>query len=1358
MNSKAKGVARRIQALFLVLVFCLVSVVSAFPVNAAGIAGRYEMTKVSPEEIVSGGQYVFSIPGVISQKGTGTFALSSNDATQPHLRDYVAFDGETAPSDIIWVVEEFEDGYSLKSADSGAYLNIVKDSAGKLCLQMGEQQALTLLAQNDRAAITREIDGVVYRARYTGNDGSGWQAAEAEATSLFEIHEVGQQVKEEITEGQFSDIAAGGKYIFSIPGINSDYKGSGTFALASGDATQNDKRDYLLFDGATASDDMIWLVENFEGGYSLQSVATGEYLNIVKDGSSLKLQMGAQQALQLEDNGDGRVLISREIDGAKYRVRYTNSGGGGWQAAEWSAVNTSQFEVHVVGQAPSQELGVQKINAQDMQVGETYVFAFDGIDSSEQGHGTFAVSAQSNGNVSPQLREHVKFDKTTATLDKSIAWVLEESGDGYALRSVSEDMYLNIVLAGGQGSLELGNKQTLNLVKTDTGNLVITREINGQTYRVRYTNTMGCGWQAATPTATSELQVYHVTGQWEEEPDTPDEEQDREQPLFTIAAFSDFHVDYGMQNQDQTMRETNLQMLQTVKEKENPDVVLVGGDTVSDNGGQPWDEATHAKVVEQLTTALNDVSDTVLYVNGNHDYEVGGTAYNSGAYIDTEMQEKVGAYDDVLYESEDRESNLLAYYYQIEGIHFIGLNTPYNGDKTVSGYVYTPESIEWVADKLAAIDKDETVIFLSHYMLQDSKGMSEPGKGLSNANGMNDRLKEILLQYPNLIQVYGHDHGAPFIEKDVFERVTPYEADGSILSSRSTRSTGFVSAFMGSLSYYNNRFNGGWLSAEQPKVVQALMIYVYEDRIDLEMKNYGEEQGSRRYPYSYSIPLVKAITSSVYTVENDTITDIPHQTTVGEFIANMDNSEEIVVTDFDGNAITDQNRVIRSGMTVQRMAGDTVADEKSIRVNLAADDGKPYRIDEVTLKDEADQTVYAMRFAQQIDSVEVQRQDTEGANQGVLFAGIYGADGGLLQYKTVPVTGSGRYTLGLSLEDCPEDATYRIFILDSFQEANLISSLVTSDDEHYLLDTLSQDASTELVAGVDQKDNKLVVFNQNATDWNDSSSVVWQWEPTSSLGFTGIHYYTNASDAKLRYSDFYGGYVALTTSSGGFVGLIDYETGERLYSRDITPENNSHAIELLPDGNLAVASSTGNTVTIYAASQGDGNGYYQQYTLADAHGLLWDPDLQVLWALGGHQLVAFKIGGTVEEPTLVLQEDMVYDLPTEGGHDLYPVYGEEDELWVTTVSDAYHFNTDTRTFTTDYDGYSAFEAHENMKAIGNQPFSDTIVTIIPNGTLYEWNSNTIDLYHPAGDGYFHEQRVHQSDAYYKVRVWYPKYQ
>ena len=510
--------------------------------------------------------------------------------------------------------------------------------------------------------------------------------------------------------------------------------------------------------------------------------------------------------------------------------------------------------------------------------------------------------------------------------------------------------------------------------------------------------------------------MYHVTGEWPEEPDVPDTEPERDEPLVTIAAFTDFHVDYGMQNQEQTMRETNLEMFKTIKEKENPDIVLVGGDTISNNGGALWDEATYQKVIGQLSDSLAGVSDTVLYVNGNHDYEVGGTAFNSGAFIDTEMQENVGPYDDVLYESEDRKSNLLAYYYKLKGIHFIGLNTPYNGDKTVNGYVYTPESVEWVAGKLAEIGTDEPVIFLSHYMLQDSRGASEPGKGLTNANGMNDRLKEILLQYPNLIQLYGHDHGAPFIESDTFERITAYQKDGSVLDSRAARPSGFVSAFMGSLSYYNNRFNGGWLSAEQPKVVQALMIYVYEDHVELEMKNYGEEEGARRYPFTYSLSFVKTISSSVYAVEDDAVTDIPYETTVGEFIANLDHSDQIAVKDFDGSVITDPEQELRNGMTAERVIDGETTDEKKIWMNQAAVDPNPYQITEVTLKNAEGQAVNAMRMASELDSVSIQKNGH--AQGGVLFAGVYAEDGSLLRQQTVPVTGTGRYTLGISLEDC----------------------------------------------------------------------------------------------------------------------------------------------------------------------------------------------------------------------------------------------------------------------------------------------------------------------------------------------------
>ena len=1349
----------------LALVLCLLSFISGIPgisAKAAETAKDYTFTEVSANEIRSGEQYVFAIPGVVSGKGTGTYVLASGNAAQTHLRDYLAFDGKTATMDMIWTVEASENGYSLKAADSEKYLNIRKDEEGKLWLEMVEDpQALDLTAEGKRVVISRTIDGTKYRVRYTGNDGSGWQAAAAEATSQFVLYHAekqisepsGEPVEESISQGTFSDIVSGGMYIFAIPGINSENKGSGTFALASGDAVQNDKRDYLRFDEQSATTDMVWTAEAMEGGYSLKSAATGTYLNIVKDGDALKLCMGEAQALQLEADGD-KVIISREIGGAKYRVRYTNSGEGGWQAAEWSAVNTSQFSVWIVGEAVS-EPEVEQISPASIQVGETYVFAIDGITSSDQGSGTFALSSEPNENVDPQLREHVRFDKTTETLEKSIAWIVEQSEDGYALRSVQDGQYLNLVLRSGNGSLELGDKQTLQLT-ADGNNVVISREIDGANYRVRFTNNAGCGWQAATAESSSQFQVYHVTGEWPEEPDVPDTEPERDEPLVTIAAFTDFHVDYGMQNQEQTMRETNLEMFKTIKEKENPDIVLVGGDTISNNGGAPWDEATYQKVIGQLSDSLAGVSDTVLYVNGNHDYEVGGTAFNSGAFIDTEMQEKVGPYDDVLYESEDRKSNLLAYYYKLEGIHFIGLNTPYNGDKTVNGYVYTPESVEWVAGKLAEIGTDEPVIFLSHYMLQDSRGASEPGKGLTNANGMNDRLKEILLQYPNLIQLYGHDHGAPFIESDTFERITAYQKDGSVLDSRAARPSGFVSAFMGSLSYYNNRFNGGWLSAEQPKVVQALMIYVYEDHVELEMKNYGEEEGARRYPFTYSLSFVKTISSSVYAVEDDAVTDIPYETTVGEFIANLDHSDQIAVKDFDGSVITDPEQELRNGMTAERVIDGETTDEKKIWMNQAAVDPNPYQITEVTLKNAEGQAVNAMRMASELDSVSIQKNGH--AQGGVLFAGVYAEDGSLLRQQTVPVTGTGRYTLGISLEDCPETATYRVFVMDSLDNAAPVSRLVTSNDEHYLLDTLSGDADSELVAGVDQRDNKVVVFRQNAEDWNSEDAVVWEWSPAKEDGFTGISYYKNASDAKLRYSDFYGGYVAITTSSGGFVGVIDYETGERIYSRDISPENNSHAIELLPDGNVAVASSTGNTVTVYAASQGDGNGYYRQYELRDAHGLLWDPDLEVLWALGGSQLVAFKVAGTQEEPELELQEDMVYTLPTEGGHDLYPVYGSPEELWVTTVSDVYHFNTDTREFTTDYAEHEAFEAVKNIKAVGNQPFSQTIVSITPNGTMESWNSNTIDLYHPVSSGYFHEQKVHTADAYYKARVWYGGYQ
>lgn len=59
------------------------------------------------------------------------------------------------------------------------------------------------------------------------------------------------------------------------------------------------------------------------------------------------------------------------------------------------------------------------------------------------------------------------------------------------------------------------------------------------------------------------------------------------------------------------------------------------------------------------------------------------------------------------------------------------------------------------------------------------------------------------------------------------------------LKEREPGDPSFFSSFMGSMRYYNNSIEGD-VSVSNSKIVQALMVYIYPDRITLKMKNYGE--------------------------------------------------------------------------------------------------------------------------------------------------------------------------------------------------------------------------------------------------------------------------------------------------------------------------------------------------------------------------------------------------------------------------------------------------------------------------------------------------------------------------------------
>ena len=65
------------------------------------------------------------------------------------------------------------------------------------------------------------------------------------------------------------------------------------------------------------------------------------------------------------------------------------------------------------------------------------------------------------------------------------------------------------------------------------------------------------------------------------------------------------------------------------------------------------------------------------------------------------------------------------------------------------------------------------------------------------------------------------------------------EADEQPDPTPSTVTPSFVSSFMGSCRYYSNAVTTGSGDAEENPIVQGLMIYVYENRIELRMKNFG---------------------------------------------------------------------------------------------------------------------------------------------------------------------------------------------------------------------------------------------------------------------------------------------------------------------------------------------------------------------------------------------------------------------------------------------------------------------------------------------------------------------------------------
>lgn len=341
------------------------------------------------------------------------------------------------------------------------------------------------------------------------------------------------------------------------------------------------------------------------------------------------------------------------------------------------------------------------------------------------------------------------------------------------------------------------------------------------------------------------------------------------------------------------------------------------------------------------------------------------------------------------------------------------------------------------------------------------------------------------------------------------------------------------------------------------------------------------------------------------------------------------------------------------------------------------------------------------------------------------------------------------------------------------------------------------------IAVTDQASGRILVLDPACPDWSDPNALLWSWQPSEANGFGAaemagwglpsdvklrrtrslaggklpgdvklrhnralerqglcgdVELRHNRAltgrelpgDAKLRHTPTPGGQRLIACDSNGLAVIASYPTGLRLWSCRVG--GNPHAVELLPDGNIAIAASHGGWVRVYASSVSADADTYAQFELAGAHGLLWDDECQCLWAVGDHVLTAIEVAGSPDAPILRESSRGSLRLPTESGHDLFPVGGAPNRLWVTTHAGVYQYDKQAHTWIeAGVDRTGSQRAF--VKSIGNQPSGQRVYTIpdskrpSPAAGLYDWTTNTVQFSEPDG------VRTIAGAAIYKARIW-----
>lgn len=286
--------------------------------------------------------------------------------------------------------------------------------------------------------------------------------------------------------------------------------------------------------------------------------------------------------------------------------------------------------------------------------------------------------------------------------------------------------------------------------------------------------------------------------------------------------------------------------------------------------------------------------------------------------------------------------------------------------------------------------------------------------------------------------------------------------------------------------------------------------------------------------------------------------------------------------------------------------------------------------------------------------------------------------------------------------------------------------------------TPAQERTTDDMIGTimcgEQKSGRLLLMNPSA-DWSEQKAILWQWSAAQSADIQASHkgWFSLLTECKRVLN----GTHVITSASGGAIAMIRMKDKKVVFYAQ--PGGNTHSVEILPDGNLASASSVGFLkvfCTDPAVGKWPGSAKFSTLTLEGAHGVVWDKKLQRLWAVGNTELVCCKYNGNRADPALEIEAN--FKLPGDGaGHDLFPVPGTR-KLFVTGQK--------VWTFDTEKGAFSDFDQRGNIKSVTQKDANGFVFFMQPTES---WWSDSIRS--PDGK----TKKTLLGAQFYKVRWWVP---